>query len=92
VIALGLKGLQIEQHAQEVMAYVADLQRDFDRFKGDFDLVGKHLGNAHTKYVEAEKRLDRFEGKLERASEQDTIELEGVEGEPAEYQPELDAA
>ena len=89
VIALGLKGLQIEQHAQEVMAYVADLQRDFDRFKGDFELVGKHLGNAHTKYVEAEKRLDRFEGKLERASEQDTVELEG---EPAEYQPALDAA
>jgi DNA recombination protein RmuC len=71
------------------MAYVADLQRDFDRFKGDFDLVGKHLGNAHTKYVEAEKRLDRFEGKLERASEQDTVELED---EPAEYQPALDAA
>ena len=30
VIVLGLKGLQIEQHAQEVMAYCAQLQGDFD--------------------------------------------------------------
>jgi DNA recombination protein RmuC len=89
VIALGLKGLQIEQHAQEVMGYVADLQRDFDRFKVDFELVGKHLGNAHTKYVEAEKRLDRFDGKLERASEQETLELDG---EPETLSRALDAA
>src|SRR2546421_3114925 len=91
VIALGLKGLQIEQHAQEGMAYVADLHRDFERFKADFEVVGKHLGNAHTKYVEAEKRLDRFDGKLERASEQDSVELE-AEAEPTELPRALDAA
>jgi hypothetical protein len=57
VIALGLKGLQIEQHAHEVMAYVAQLGKDFDRFKADFDVVGKHIGNAQSKYSEAERRL-----------------------------------
>jgi DNA recombination protein RmuC len=74
VIALGLRGLQIEQHAQEVMSYVSELQRDFGRFHEDFDLVGRHLGNAKTKYDEAEKRLDRFDGKLERAAEQETLD------------------
>jgi DNA recombination protein RmuC len=74
VIALGLRGLQIEQHAQEVMAYVAELQRDFGRFRDDFELVGKHLGNAKTKYDDAEKRLDRFDGKLERAAEHEGLE------------------
>jgi DNA recombination protein RmuC len=69
MIVLGLKGLQIEQHAQEVMAYCAQLQKDFGRFKEDFDLVGTHLGRAQTKFTDAEKRLDRFEGKLERAAE-----------------------
>jgi DNA recombination protein RmuC len=73
VISLGLKGLQIEQHAHEVMAYCAELQKDFGRFKEDFDLVGTHLGRAQTKFGEAERRLDRFEGKLERASEQDEV-------------------
>ena len=75
VIALGLKGLQIEEHAHEVMAYVAQLGNDFDRFRADFDVVGKHLGNAQSKYAEAEKRLDRFETKLERATdERDDVE------------------
>jgi DNA recombination protein RmuC len=74
VIALGLKGLQIEQHAQEVMAYCAQLQRDFGRFKEDFDLVGTHLGRAQSKFAEAEKRLDRFEGKLDQATDRDALE------------------
>jgi DNA recombination protein RmuC len=70
VIALGLRGMQIEQHAHEVMAYVADLHRDFDRFNDDFEKIGTHLGHAQSKYHEAGKRLDRFETKLERAVEE----------------------
>ena len=69
VIALGLKGMQIEQRAHEVMAYVAQLQGDFGRFRDDFQVVGKHIGNAQSKFAEAEKRLDRFDTKLERAAE-----------------------
>jgi DNA recombination protein RmuC len=69
VIALGLKGMQIEQRAHEVMAYVAQLQGDFARFRDDFQVVGKHIGNAQSKFAEAEKRLDRLDTKLERAAE-----------------------
>ncbi len=61
MIVLGLKGMQIEQHAQEVMAYCAQLQKDFGTFRSDFDTIGKHLGHARSKYAEAERRLDRFE-------------------------------
>jgi DNA recombination protein RmuC len=79
VIALGLRGMQIEQHAHEVMGYVAELQRDFDRFADDFDKIGTHLGHAQSKYHEAGKRLDRFETKLERAiEEQEELEGEAV--------------
>ncbi|HMI22792.1 MAG TPA: DNA recombination protein RmuC [Gaiellaceae bacterium] len=90
VIALGLRGMQIEQHAHEVMAYVAELQRDFDRFADDFDKVGTHIGHAQSKYHEASKRLDRFEGKLERAVEEQgeletetLLELPGVSADAA---------
>ena len=69
VIAFGLKGLQIERSAQEVMANLAALRTDFDRFRDDFELVGKHLSHAHGKYADADKRLDKLEAKLERASE-----------------------
>ena len=67
VIVLGLKGLQIEQHAHEVMAYCAQLQKDFGRFKEDFELVGTHLGSAQNKFLDSEKRLGKFESKLEQA-------------------------
>jgi DNA anti-recombination protein RmuC len=71
--------MQIEQHAHEVMAYVAELQRDFDRFGDDFDKIGTHLGHAQSKYHEAGKRLDRLETKLERAVEEhDELESEAA--------------
>ena len=78
VITLGLKGMQIEQHAQDVMAYCASLGKDFERFRADFDVVGKHIGNAQGKFAEADRRLGRLESNLERATE---WELEA--GEPA---------
>jgi DNA anti-recombination protein RmuC len=51
------------------MAYCAQLGKDFSRFKEDFELVGTHIGRAQSKYAEAEKRLGRFETKLERAAD-----------------------
>ena len=63
---LGPKGLQIEQHAHEVMA-CAQLQKDSGRFKEDFELVGTHLGRAQNKFLDSEKRLGKFESKLEQA-------------------------
>src|SRR5437763_3867870 len=78
VIALGLRGMQIEEHAHELMAYVADLSRDFERFTDDFEKIGTHLEHAQSKYHTAGKRLDRFETKLERAvEERGEVELEG---------------
>ena len=48
--------------------YCAALQQEFGKFKEDFDLVGTHL--AHGKYADAEKRLDRFETKLDQAADE----------------------
>jgi DNA recombination protein RmuC len=70
-ISLGLRGMQIEQHAREVMAYVAELHKEFGQFRDDFAVVGKHLTNAQGRYGDAQRRLDRFETRLERASEQE---------------------
>ena len=91
-LAQGFKGLQIEEHAREVMTYVADLNRDFARFKTDFDLVGRHIGNAQTKYGESERRLSRFETKLERAGESESALPDAPQGELAELPHAADAA
>ena len=69
VIVLGLRGLQIEEHAQEVMARLAQLHTEFGKFKEDFELVGTHLDRAQKKFLESEKHLGKFETKLEQASD-----------------------
>ena len=74
MIVMGLRGLQIERHAQEVMAYCGQLAKDFSRFKGDFDVIGKHIGNAQGKYSESQRWLERFEARLEQAVDDDAIE------------------
>ena len=89
VVVLGLKGLQIEQHAHEVMAYCAQLQKDFERFKEDFDLIGR-IWRAHSSFGKAEKRLDRFETKLDQAV--DSRELDAEAEVVAELPRAADAA
>jgi len=89
VIVMGLKGLQIEETAHEVMAYCAALQKDFGKFRDDFELVGKHLSHAQGKYADADKRLDRFETRLERAAD---LEVESAPAEPPALPRALDAA
>jgi DNA recombination protein RmuC len=74
MIVMGLRGLQIERHAQEVMAYCGQLAKDFSRFKGDFDVIGKHIGNAQGKYSESQRWLERFEARLEQAVDDDALE------------------
>ena len=76
VVALGLRGMQIEQHAREVMEYVAELDKDFVAFRDDFLVVGKHLANAQGRYVDAQRRLDRFDAKLERAVEHEVLDAD----------------
>jgi len=71
------------------MAYCAALQKEFGKFKADFDLVGTHLGNAQKKYADADKHLERFETKLDRASEH---EIEAGDEPPAALPRALDDA
>jgi DNA recombination protein RmuC len=90
VIVLGLKGLQIERHAQEVIAYCAQLGKDFERFRTDYEVVGKHIANAQSKYGEADRKLERLEAGLERASDWQAAIEPGEE--PAELPRAGDAA
>ncbi len=90
MITQGLRALQIERHAQDVMAFCAQIGKDFERFRGDFEVVGKHIANAQTKYSEADRRLDRLGTSLERATEWEPAAVETAE--PTELPRALDAA
>jgi DNA recombination protein RmuC len=65
VICLGLKGLKIEQNAQEILKNLGTLSNEITKFKEDFELTGSHLFNACKKYEDSSRRLGRFTDKLQ---------------------------
>ncbi|MFC1624587.1 DNA recombination protein RmuC [Candidatus Omnitrophota bacterium] len=64
VIILGLKGLGIEEKAQDVVKKLIALKGSLEKFKIDFDKMGTHIENIKSSYDRAEGRLDKFGSKL----------------------------
>jgi DNA anti-recombination protein RmuC len=65
VIAMGLRGMQIEENARRLSNGLSGLQKQLGNFVEAFDKVGTHLKNAQNSYQAAGKRLDRTELALE---------------------------
>jgi len=70
VIALGLRGLSIEESARDIQDGLAQLHGDVAQLREVFDTMGTHLENARKKFDDADKRLSRFEGKFDRIAGQ----------------------
>ncbi len=65
-IILGLKGLDVEKNAEEIISALGRLRVNFDRFSRDFELIRTHLRNATVCYDSADRKLKRFEDKLKQ--------------------------
>lgn len=65
-ILFGLKCLRIEESAEAILDFCGRLGQDIERFATEYETLGKHLGNARSKYEEGARRLDRFRDRLER--------------------------
>jgi DNA recombination protein RmuC len=76
VIALGLKGLQIERGAKEIFQNLARLNTELQKFSGIFDTLGKHLNNAKTNYDLADKQFGVLSEKI--AASQTLPESENI--------------
>ncbi len=65
VILLGLRGLAVERRAQEILECLMKLQKDFSGVREDFEVAGKQIRHALTNFERADRRLGRFEDKLQ---------------------------
>ena len=63
-ILLGLRGMKVEERAQEILAMLARLRGDFEKLQENFRILGKHLTNAQGSYTETEKTFTKFDAKL----------------------------
>ncbi len=86
VILYGLKGMDLEQRGDDILAQLQRLQGELDRFSGEYAKLGTHLKNAAMKYDDGRKKLVELDTKLKRldSSEdpQASIQLDGSEQPP----------
>ncbi len=61
----GLKGLEVEQRAREILDSLGGLQQQFGHFERAYELVGKHLTNALKQYDETERQLGGIQRRFE---------------------------
>lgn len=80
-ILLGLRGMQIESSAREMMQNLTRLKGDLERFNGDYSLVGKHLTNASRAFDDSRKRLEKFDTKFEKVAQVELAELPAAQEE-----------
>ena len=64
VIAMGMRGMQIEENAKRLGANLSGLEKQMKTFTDVFEKLGFHLKNVQQTYSEGEKRLDKAQNTL----------------------------
>ncbi len=65
VIALGVRGLAMQERTRELQQGVAAVRREFERFVELHDQLGRHLENATKKFDETDRALSRASSAIE---------------------------
>jgi DNA recombination protein RmuC len=104
VLAIGFRGMKLQEAAKRIEEVLLRMKRDFDTFKNSFRLVGSHLQNAQNRFSDANIAAEQFSVTLDRlqfgsveAPLVDTVaapELPQKDSEPKEQRekPELNIA
>src|SRR6202163_4602506 len=79
VIAMGLRGMSIEENAKRLLSNLDGMRKQMENFTDVFEKLGNHLKNAQQSYSEADKRLEKTQdplgGMLGMAPAQGTLAL-----------------
>ncbi len=79
VIAMGMRGMQIEENARRILGSLDGMKKQMETFADVFEKLGNHLKNAQQSYAEADKRFEKTQdtlgGMLGQAPAQATLPL-----------------
>jgi DNA recombination protein RmuC len=64
-LAVGFRGMKIQEEAKRVQEILAQLGTRFDKFQDHFNMVGKHLDNAKSQFERALRDVERFDATLQ---------------------------
>jgi DNA recombination protein RmuC len=63
-ILLGLRGMKVEERAQEILGELSRLRGDFVKIQDNLRILGRHLANATGSFNETDKRMSKLDDKL----------------------------
>lgn len=63
-IAYGLRGLRIEDRAQEILNQLLKLRSDFSKFHEEFEAIGNSLNISQKHFTQADRNLNKIEARL----------------------------
>lgn len=58
VILVGLKGMEIEKNAKQILSQIGSLKICFENYLEEFNTLGGHINNAKSKYDSSKKLID----------------------------------
>lgn len=64
-IIIGLRGLQIEKNAGEMIDRMGRVHKDFINFQRVYSKLGNHLDNAKKSYEDADRRLAKVDSRMQ---------------------------
>lgn len=67
-VAIGLRGMKIEEEARRIEQTLLALKKEFNNFKEHFRLLGRHLDNARSQFNYAEGEVQNLENRFNNLS------------------------
>ncbi len=61
VLAIGFRGMKIEQETKRIEQIILKMKKDFDQFKEHFRLIGTHLDHAISQYRNTDEDVKKFD-------------------------------
>jgi len=65
VIAMGLRGMQMEENAKRLLESLSGMEKQLDKFADKFGTLGTHLKNAQQSYTESDKLFEKAQNTLQ---------------------------
>ena len=68
-VVYGLKGMKIEEQAENIIKKVNGLQKKFADFSEDLSVLGRHISNTGAKFTEISEKAGKINNLLDNLSE-----------------------
>jgi len=65
VIAMGLRGMQMEENARRLLESLSGMEKQMEKFADKFGTLGTHLKNAQQSYSESDKLFEKAQNTLQ---------------------------